>query len=400
MGVAARAQQAEDEPYIPPPVEPPAPRFGDAGEYVVTGAAVIGVSSVQYAQSDAARLNVVFSPGLDLFVVRGVSFGVDVDLRYERSKAYDSGGVLGTTKTTRLAGGVRVGVNVPFGRLLSLYPRATMGFASTRVAGPTGTALADHAATTTPSITLFAPLLLHAAPPLFFGAGPILTHDVGSGAGSSDEATTIAGRIVVGGWWGGRAPSRAASEEHVDPTVAEVMAPHFVGRGQWVFTNEAGATAAYSHFPGQTTAEWATAVSLAPGFDVFVARHVSGGAAGRVCYSSRGSAREIEGGGGPRFGVDIPLGPSLSLYPRLLVTYARGTVESTTLRGAYSTRTTSSGAVFAASLYAPLLFHVATHAFVGFGPSLTQEISRSVDGGSGNPVGTRIGAALVVGGWL
>lgn len=125
---------------------------------------------------------------------------------------------------------------------------------------------------------------------------------------------------------------------------ADVMAPRFGNPGQWVFTGEAGATAAYSHSP-RLADESAAAVDLAPGVDLFVARHVTLGAAARISHVSRDADSEIEGGGGPRIGVDIPLGRSLSVYPRLLVSYARGTSETKTVYSVTRVSTTVFGSM-------------------------------------------------------
>jgi hypothetical protein len=40
------------------------------------------------------------------------------------------------------------------------------------------------------------------------------------------------------------------------------------------------------------------------------------------------------------------------------------------------------------------------HLFVGFGPSVTHDVLRSIDDRRGNTLGTRVGAGLLVGGWL
>jgi hypothetical protein len=48
----------------------------------------------------------------------------------------------------------------------------------------------------------------------------------------------------------------------------------------------------------------------------------------------------------------------------------------------------------------PLLVHFASHAFFGFGPSVTHDLTNTVEGGGVANLGTTVGAGLTVGGWL
>jgi hypothetical protein len=89
------------------------------------------------------------------------------------------------------------------------------------------------------------------------------------------------------------------------------------------------------------------------------------------------------------------MGASFSLYPRVALGYGSESYEFT----AFPIPVKFTDTYFYGSLYAPVLAHVATHVFVGFGPSIEHEFTRTFDPGGDNR-STSIGAGLVVGGWL
>ena len=60
----------------------------------------------------------------------------------------------------------------------------------------------------------------------------------------------------------------------------------------------------------------------------------------------------------------------------------------------------ASSTVVTLSLYAPVLVHVATHAFVGLGPFVAHDAVRRADDRPRDNAATRVGASLVVGGWV
>ena len=371
------------EPSVAATSELPAPRFGAPGELVITGAAAIGISSTSFSRSQASRFAAVFSPGFDVFVIRNVSVGGDLDIAYERVKGYGSNS---TGETTTVAGGPRIGLNVPLGDLLSWYPRLTVGFASV------GSVNIDMGASrATPFVSVFAPLLLHPKPHVFFGFGPAARREFGAldSGGTDAQRTTVAGRFVVGAWWGGHADGVAPPD-----ATTQVVATRFGERGQWVFTGEAGGALSWTVDHGGDRS--ITVASFTPAIDYFVARHFSIGLAGsgyyaHASYKGGDPTNTTSFGLGPRVGVDVPLARGLSLYPRANIFFSHEATDRTSGLAL----STVSDTVVALGIYAPLLVHVATHAFVGFGPYLAQDVSRT-----GNNVATRVGAALVVGGWL
>lgn len=401
---AAPAETTPEAPAVAPPPPTPVvvapapaagPRFGARGEYVVTAASAIGLSSLQYAKSATETFSITFSPGLDVFVARGFSLGVDLDVGYDVTKRPPNA-QLGTTKTTTLALGPRFGLNIPLGERFSFYPRVGFGFSSISTTSEVTGMPERSDSERTITVSAFAPVLFHAAPHFFFGAGPSFNHRFPE-AGHEGELTTAAGRILVGGWWGGGAKDETAAAPEADD------GPRFGDRGQWVFTGDVGGRVA--HTGGSTsstvTDDTATTVSISPGVDVFIVPHLSLGAAALIAYSDTKSRSRTTLGVGPRVGAEIPLGRSFSLYPRLLFSYVHVLDEAsaspfTTVGGA---ATSSSGDIFALTAYVPVLAHVAPHFFIGFGPSLYHELSRTFGTSSGD-LATRVGASLEVGGWL
>jgi hypothetical protein len=133
-----------------------------------------------------------------------------------------------------------------------------------------------------------------------------------------------------------------------------------------------------------------TLLALALGADYFVVRDLSVGAA--IAYG-----RELDrwgAGGSARVGYNVPLGSKFSVWPRIDLSYehwARGEGSVATLNRLH------------VGGYAPLLFHPATHFFVGLGPMMTQGIyARSSDAAATNAekLVTIVGLQSVLGGWF
>jgi hypothetical protein len=156
-----------------------------------------------------------------------------------------------------------------------------------------------------------------------------------------------------------------------------------------------------------------TILELAPSVDYFVAQGFSIG--GRVSWlwenssgsSGAGSATTNSFGVGPRIGAYIPLGKHAGLWPKLGVSYAVSSVSESSPPppppGAgiafYAPSTTTS---LVLSATAPVVFDVAPHFFVGFGPVVSTQLANSTSNGGHNvdlPKATAIGVQLSLGGW-
>jgi len=140
-----------------------------------------------------------------------------------------------------------------------------------------------------------------------------------------------------------------------------------------------------------------TTVIIAPALDYFVAPNVSiGGQIGyrHESFTSAGSPVSQVGSGfvlGARAGINFPINGTLSFWPRLSLTY------STLSGGGASTMVVPLG------ISAPLLWHPASHFFLGVGPFFATDLSSSYEVGGLSVDGvktTDVGLQAVVGGYF
>jgi hypothetical protein len=238
--------------------------------------------------------------------------------------------------------------------------------------------------------------LVHPRPHFFFGAGPSVSHDFAEAKGPGfflGERTSFAGRIVLGAWWGGTPDAPPPVEASARNAV---KAPRFGEPQQVLFTSEAGASLSHSSYSEEATT--VTSFSLTPGIDYFVASQVSLGLAAHVGYANEknGHATTVESTAfavTPRIGFNVPIAEWVSLY-------LRGFLQAgvRTYNDELSSVTRNFVAI---GIYTPLLLHVASHAFAGFGPYVSHELVNKVPGGSGvQNLATSFGANLIVGAWL
>ena len=96
--------------------------------------------------------------------------------------------------------------------------------------------------------------------------------------------------------------------------------------------------------------------------------------------------------------VELPLGRALSWYPRA----SMGLGAQWSDEGYGAARSRWSSVELYVGLYAPLLVHVASHFFVGFGPFVQRDLSNAFTPGGLQQQfpESYFGASLVVGGWL
>jgi hypothetical protein len=152
----------------------------------------------------------------------------------------------------------------------------------------------------------------------------------------------------------------------------------------------------YSAPNGQTSPSSTTTATLAPAADFFVVQGLSVG--GQFLYAHT----EIQGfqnsadsfGISPRVGYNIALGDTFSFWPKVGFAY---TTMSFSNNGG-SQNFVSIGA------FAPFLVHPAKHFFLGVGPGVETDLSRSRSPANGPSVDqtkvTTYGVTFVVGGWL
>jgi hypothetical protein len=268
-----------------------------------------------------------------------------------------------------------------------------------------------------PWVSAWLPLLWHPASHFFVGFGPNASYvfagsDGGPGMGGA-RFSAGAG-VVVGGWIGGAHVPSAAIEDADDTPPATSRVRRFGDVGEIVLSSDLGVSGggtSYTDAGGNSS--WS--VAIAPAFDGFVAHNISFGV-GFDIFSGSENGTDVSTGthytstrsGGslaPRLGWNISIADWLSVWARLTIGYglAHRDLQELTASDHYSERYAWVG------IYVPVLFHLAQHFFVGFGPSASTDLAhwftpdnsiQWIPTQSTNNRGSTVGAALTVGGWL
>lgn len=413
---------------LPPPVvlqpapapEPPRPtpaRFGARGQFVVSNWTDI---LAEKGTQNGSALDLRFSPGLDYFFLENLALGLDLDFRFSSTNLDNSQPV--TQQQTDLGAGARFGVNLPFGDALSLYPRLTLGYESDSLALQSqpftsvfGTSIGSRTLSVSgPYLKVYVPLLYQVAPGFFIGAGPYLfRHFAGyqGDYGADFLRTQVSFALEVGGTLGG--PDALAREPA--PPAGAPEGRRFGARGEIVLDGSLGLIGGWSEYlqaPGSTDTlgtEW-----LAAGLDYFVANHISIGftssvgatqSAGIDSIGASDHYDTVTWGVEPRVGFEVPMGPSVSWYPRLGVTFGGASTSISTSLGPEISH--DSSWYVGAHVEAPFLLHVSRHFFLGLGPGyhaqFTHPTSQSRPGGpalTSQNTSSDLEAAFLVGGWL
>jgi hypothetical protein len=391
----------------PEPTATPYRSFGDRGQWVILSTSSgANIYSESFSGSQAHFVYANIGVGVDAFVARNFSLGVDAEATYGDSKGYGAASLVETT-STHFAGGVRFGVNVPLGRRLSWYPRATLGVnvdhASTQtisVSGP-GASPAPPSSTSNvgPWINLYAPLLIHPVPHFFVGVGPRLAHSFSSlngGPYDGSQTTLLSAETVVGGWWGG-------AREAEPPPDEEPPRHAFGEKGQMVLT--AATTGSVGSNTYSSSSASRTSVDLEPGFDYFVMNQVSLGVDSFATYSA-GTSFDASGvqtnTSSSSFGIGIRPGVVLPLVRGLLSLWVQGELGYGVVHIKQDSPAGSNDHDKNRSwvrVQAPLLVHATEHLFLGVGPYLFTELSDTDQFHYENDA-TEVGATFVLGGWI
>jgi hypothetical protein len=143
-----------------------------------------------------------------------------------------------------------------------------------------------------------------------------------------------------------------------------------------------------------------TVFSIAPAADYFVIQGLSIGAQVMVGVVSTSPPMGQKGttttlyGVAPQIGYNLALTDSISFWPKVFFAYAGSSESDNGL-------SQSAGTI---GLFAPFLFHIATHFYAGVGPDVaTQAFVNQSQGNMNNPNPTKIttwGAMATVGGWF
>jgi hypothetical protein len=407
------------------------PRFGDRGQFTLLGGSNVGISSTSSTSSLASSFGVIASPQLDYFVVRNISLGLDTYVSLGSGQGYGQDGSLVSSHTEQARVGGRVGVNLPFGRFFSWYPRVAFGYESLQrddklVSGQSISTLSPTGYPSTSQkgayLDVYAPLLIHPVSHFFLGFGPELFQDFGNAtttalATSARDVgalrTSLGAGFVLGGYWGGSAREEAgeAGRYGDEAGAKDGIGPQggFGKRGQVVFTN--ALVASYLTTTYALTSSGTSALNVGGSVDYFVVDHISLGNGAGISSSSYSLLDNATGNAVSnsvsgdwltfRLGMSLPLGERVSLYPVVSVGVEAGEIGSQAA-GPANERDTQE--VFAA-VFAPVLVHLAEHFFVGFGPNidtdLWQRVTSPLPGAqSSSNRATSVGAGLELGGWV
>jgi hypothetical protein len=396
------------------------PRFGDAGEFVVTTGFGAGISSSSWSNSDARSFGVSFTPSIEYFFVRDLSVGLEVDLSWSDGQGYGADGSLVETKHSLVSAAPHLGANIRFSRWLSLYSRLAFGVhrveqSETLVSGqeisiaasPTG---GDRIIRTGPWLSLDAPLVLQVAPRFFAGFGPSIYHDFSRAQGGPPvgaERTTFGASFMAGGFWGG-----TPAEEDAAGALAAVPKRRFGSKNTVVIMEESSLSVRWVEYTGVDSPQ--NSITISPGVDWFIEKNVSIG--GALSYSKveatgwepSGTRVDANGhtlGASIRAGIAIPLAEWLSLYPRVFLGAGTGSLTQTAEPnfGSFpqrlvpaTHRSSWDSSMVGVSAFA--LVHE-DHFFVGLGPGLAYE-TRAYEAANSHNSNTRIGLGTIIGGWL
>jgi len=152
----------------------------------------------------------------------------------------------------------------------------------------------------------------------------------------------------------------------------------FAAVGQWVLSlRTTGDGGGYLFFHKNSPGDWE--LSLHPSIDYFIVSGLSLGATFGYDHSSAQTGRTVVDLGG-RVGFNININDHVGFWPMVGVGLSLDSEN-------HDTTTSSTLAIFA-----PFLYHLVPHLFVGVGPSFAARMS----GGSGKSYGLD----FVLGGWL
>ena len=136
-----------------------------------------------------------------------------------------------------------------------------------------------------------------------------------------------------------------------------------------------------------------TTIQFAPAADYFLIDGLSVGGFIGFSYAKAGDSDGTRFSIGPRVGYNLALTNLMSLWPKIGLAYAHSSAGYSVRTGDVTVDTRESNDSIALNLFVPLMFHPATHFFLGLGPYLDTDLS-------GENRVTAYGIRLTVGGWL
>jgi hypothetical protein len=168
----------------------PAEVFGAAGQIAISSDAALTIQRRTISGVDGGTTSIQLAPAADYFVINNLSVGGFIGFDYATSGDNDS---------SRFSIGPRVGYNIPFSDLVSIWPKAGFSFAHTSATVSTTTGSTTTSTTNSNdafALNLFVPVMFHPVRHFFVGFGPFLDADL---SGDS-RATVFGGKLTIGGW--------------------------------------------------------------------------------------------------------------------------------------------------------------------------------------------------------
>lgn len=168
-----------------PKVNPnsPAGVFGERGQLAIMGETGVVFSHTSVSGVDGSTTSIVFRPAIDYFVIDHLSLGAFTGMEYTSAPG-------GSTTTYSI--GPRVGYDIPFSERFSIWPKAGLSFNSATVKIDTPSSSRSNTAL---ALNVYVPVMFHSHR-YFAGFGPSVDADLTG----DPKTTTIAGRLMVGGW--------------------------------------------------------------------------------------------------------------------------------------------------------------------------------------------------------
>ncbi len=153
--------------------------FGDPGQWVFSTDAALTIQRRTQSGVSGAVTTITIAPAADYFLVHNLSLGGFIAITYTKT---------GGEHASRFELGPRLGYNIAFAELWSVWPRIGFSYAHTGISGGAkGNAVA---------LNLYAPILFHPVAHFFVGFGPFVDTDL-----NGDHRATVWGaKLTLGGW--------------------------------------------------------------------------------------------------------------------------------------------------------------------------------------------------------
>ena len=183
----ARAQSVSDNTKVVGPAEV----FGAKGQIAISSDAALTIQRRTMSDVSGGTTSIQLAPAADYFVINNLSIGGFIGFDYTTSGENDS---------SRFSIGPRVGYNLPFSDLVSIWPKGGFSYAHTSstvtVPGSGGSTVSTTNSSGAFALNLFVPVMFHPVQHFFAGFGPFLDTDLSGDA----KATAFGGKLTMGGW--------------------------------------------------------------------------------------------------------------------------------------------------------------------------------------------------------